>query len=244
MSADLIVYALVAAGLIFWLRSILGTRHGDEKNRPNPYMAPPENPADIPLEGIAIQDNMPSSPEELIAELAQNPVRGLSIENKTAENGLLDIAQADKNFDVTVFLERAQEAFAMVVECFGEGDRDSLQGLLSKSVYEAFDGAISEREKNGEVMETEIHAIKKAEIIEASVEKKTAYITLRIVADETSVTKDSDGEIIAGHPDNVTEMRDIWVFSRALRSRDPRWLVHETRGDFDGDNETIPNSDE
>ena len=31
MTADLLVYALVAAGLVFWLRSILGTRHGDER---------------------------------------------------------------------------------------------------------------------------------------------------------------------------------------------------------------------
>ena len=40
MPADLIVYAVVAAGLIFWLRSILGTRHGEEHERPNPFLTP------------------------------------------------------------------------------------------------------------------------------------------------------------------------------------------------------------
>ena len=57
-----------------------------------------------------------------------------------------------------------------------------------------------------------------------------------------SVTRDSDGEIISGHPDRATDMHDIWTFSRDLKSRDPRWFVTETRGDFEGDNETIPNS--
>ena len=244
MPADIIVYALVAAGLIFWLRSILGTRHGDEKNRPNPYMAPPENPADVPLEGLYEELELPASPEEKVKELSKNPVGGMSVDNKTAEEGLLDIVKADKAFDVNFFLEGAQEAFAIIVESFGEGDRETLNDLLSEQVYAAFEGAIAEREKNGETMETEIHAIKAIEVIEASMDKKTAYVTLRITADETSVTRDSEGEVIAGHPDKVTEMRDVWVFARETRSRDPRWLLHETRGDFDGDNETIPNSDE
>ena len=33
MPADLIIYALITAGLIFWLRSILGTKHGEERER-------------------------------------------------------------------------------------------------------------------------------------------------------------------------------------------------------------------
>ena len=37
MSADILLYALVAAGLVFWLRNILGTRHGDERQRSNPF---------------------------------------------------------------------------------------------------------------------------------------------------------------------------------------------------------------
>lgn len=244
MSADIIVYALVAAGLIFWLRSILGTRHGDEKNRPNPYMAPPEKPSEKTMENIMEELDHNASSEDKITDLFENPLRGISIENKSAESGLLEIAKADKSFDLNFFMEGAQEAFAMIVECFGEGDRESLKDLLAEPVYEAFDAAISEREKNKETMETEIHAIKKAEVIEARTDKKNAYITIRFTADETSVIKDSDDQIITGHPDKVTEMRDVWVFTRALKARDPRWLVYETRGDFDGDNETIPNSDE
>lgn len=244
MSADLIVYALVAAGLIFWLRSILGTRHGDEKSRPNPYVSSADAPSDLPLDTGHLPEERPPSPAEKIQELLENPIRGMSIDNKTAELGLMEIIASDRNFDINFFLEGAQEAFAIIVEAFGEGDRDTLKGLLSPSVYEAFDGAITQREKDEHTMQTEIHAIQKAEIIEARMDKKLALITVRFTADETTVTRDADDAVIAGHPDKVTKMRDVWVFGRDVKSRDPRWLVHETRGDFDGDNETIPNSDD
>ena len=243
MPADLIVYALVAAGLVFWLRSILGTRHGDEPERSNPYMAQPENLQDIDPDNPFIIQQQPMSHEEKIMDLAENPTSVLSVENKTAENGLLDISKRDKNFDIETFLDNAQEAFVIIVEAFAEGDRETLHDLLGDSVYEAFEGAIAAREKAEETQETEIHAIRKAEVIHAEIQDRMALVTIRFVAEETGVTKDSAGEILSGHPDKVTEMRDIWVFGHEIRSRDPRWLVHETRGDFDGDNELLPNTD-
>ena len=129
-----------------------------------------------------------------------------------------------------------------VVEAFAEGDRETLKDLLSSAVYNAFEHAIADRESRGETQKTEIHAIRKAEVMDARVKDKTALVTVRFRADETSVTKDSLGQIISGHPDKITEMRDIWVFARPLRSRDPRWLVQETRSDVEGDNDLIPNS--
>jgi len=69
-----------------------------------------------------------------------------------------------------------------------------------------------------------------------------ALITVRFWADERTVTKDENQNIISGHPDKTTVMRDVWTFSRDVKSRDPRWLVVETREDGIEDNETIPNT--
>ena len=69
-----------------------------------------------------------------------------------------------------------------------------------------------------------------------------AYITVKFVAEESSVTRDKDGEIIAGHPDKVSEMQDIWTFGRNIKSKDPSWLLCETRGDFEDDNDLIPDT--
>jgi predicted lipid-binding transport protein (Tim44 family) len=240
MAPDLIVYALVAAGLVLWLRSILGTRHGDERERPNPFATQPE----------AVQGKQPFvkgdkpvlTSQDRIIQLAANPTKVLSVENKTAENGLLEIARADKKFNINFFLDGAQEVFVMVVEAFAKGDRDALKDFLAPGVYKAFEGVLAQRESRGETMSAEILAVRKAEIIEARMEGRNASITLRFNADEISVTKDANGVIVSGHGERVVPMRDIWTFMRDTRSNDPRWLVSETRGDFDGDNDILPNT--
>lgn len=240
MSADLIVYALVAAGLVFWLRSILGTRHGEERQRDNPLvrekLAGAGNNADLPEEERVITG------EELVRKLAENKEGKVLIENRNAEAGLIDICRADREFDINFFMGGAQDAFAIIVESFAAGDRETLKELLGSSVYSAFEAAITERERRNEKQETQIRAIRKAEAIEARVGGRTAYITVRFTAEETSVTRDITGEIIDGHPERLTAMRDVWTFSRDLKSRDPRWVVVETRGDFEDDNKIIPNT--
>ncbi len=240
MTAELLVYALVAAGLIFWLRSILGTRSEDEANRPAPRLEIADN-------GKVINLDQPEGDDRergiaLIEELAVTPKGNMAIAAQSAKNGLIDITKVDRNFNVYTFLQAAQDAFVFVVESYAEGDRETLRDLLSPEVYNAFDGAIAQREKRGESVSAEIHAIQRSEVAEARTEGKMAYVTVRFWADETTVTRDENGEIVSGHPDKTTQMRDLWTFSRDLKSRDPRWLVVETREDGAEDNDFIPDT--
>lgn len=240
MAADLIIYGIVAAGLVLWLKNTLGTRHGDERQRPNPYLT-----ADVDEEGgnvINLNVAPANVAEDQINELFENPKNNLSIDSEDAQAGLIDIAKADKSFDIARFMDAAQDAFAYIVESFAEGDRETLKDLLGEKVYAAFDGAIDQREKDGHVMEAEILGFKTVAVHEARLEGKTAYIAVRFHADEITVTRDKKDKIIAGHPERTIEMRDLWVFSRDVNSRDPRWLVTETRDDIEGDNDHIPNA--
>ncbi len=239
MPADLVLYALVAAGLVFWLRSVLGTKHGEER----PSALNGADAKDIINAAAEDQKSDFEGPEDRIMALAENALKkNYSIGNKTAEIGLIDIAKADRNFDIDGFLVGAQDAFVMIVESFAEGDRDTLKNLLAEDVYVAFEGAITAREDRNETQQTEIHAIRKAEVIEARLEGRRAFVTIKFTADETSVTRDESGDILSGNPDRTTEMRDIWTFGRDVKSREPSWLLIETRGDFEGDNDLIPDS--
>ncbi len=238
MSGELILYALVAGGLVFWLRSILGTRHGEERDRSENIISMGNDSKEMPIKSE--HDSMDG--EDQIHALLNRDNSPTSIDGEAAQAGLLDITAADKAFDVKFFLDAVQDVFTMVVEGFGDGDKELLQDLLADDVYKAFEGAIDARYALGETLSNEIQAINKAEIIEASLDGKKANITVRFIASEITMIRDANGEIIAGDPDRPTEMRDIWTFSRDIKSRDPRWFVTETRGDFEGDNETIPNS--
>lgn len=245
MPADLIVYGVIAAGLVFWLRSILGTRHGDERERPNPLTGAPASPNAEPVDVIGVNarhEQKDVSPASRIAEIASAPKGAFSIDNKNAENGLLEIARSEKSFDIDFFGQAVQDVFVMVVEAFAKGDRDTLQDLLRKDVYEAFENAIRERESAGDVLISEIHAIRKAQIISAMVQGKKAFVTVRFVADETRILKDSEGNTLSGNPEKVTEMIDIWTFSHDLGGKDPRWLLVETRSDEPNENDLVPDT--
>ncbi|MCD8571643.1 MAG: Tim44/TimA family putative adaptor protein [Alphaproteobacteria bacterium] len=243
MPVDIIVYAIVAAGLVLWLRNILGTRHGEERERPNPYTLG-DTAADKQAAPIIVGDEkQPAVTVKGGSHISFAPGSIYSIENKTAENALLDLAEADRNFDLGLFMAGAQEAFTLIVEAFAAGDRATLKTLLGKDVYKTFDTAIKAREKSGETLETKIHAVRKAEVTETVLEGHTALITVRFTADESSVHKDSEGRILSGDATETSQMIDVWTFARDIRSDDPKWLLMQTHSEGDDDNDIIPNSD-
>lgn len=215
MPADILIYAVVAAVMVLWLRNVIGTRHGEERQRSNPFEQKSEEvsqPIEMPTKNIEDELN------EIIS--------------KDVDAGLVQIALADKLFDVPVFKENASDAFTIIVTAFAEGDRETLKDLCSDDVFTSFENAITEREKVGETVSTEIHAVRKADIVAAGVEnKRNAFVTIRFTADETYVIENEKGELIAGHPDRVTEMTDKWTFSRDVKSSDPRWLLSKTEDD-------------
>jgi len=240
VTAELMVYALIAAALIFWLRSILGTRSDDD-----PHV--PVTKLELNEEGKIITIGFPESEEganrfSAIEQLFEEEKGNMAIENPQARDSLTEIAMIDTDFNVHTFLQATQDAFVYVVESFADGDRETLADLLSPQVYEAFDGAITARETAEEVMQAEIQSIQKSSVVEARTEDKRAFVTVRFLAEEITHVKDKDGNIIQGHPDKVIQMRDVWTFFRDLKSNDPRWIVVETREDEIKDNDTIPNT--
>lgn len=240
MTAELMVYALIAAALIFWLRSILGTRSEDD-----PFI--PAAKMELNEEGKIITIGFPGSEEGTdhllaIGQLFEEEKGNMAIENQSARDGLVEIAKIDAEFNVGTFLQATQDVFVYVVESFADGDRKTLADLLSPQVYEAFDGAITARETAQDTMQAEIQSIQKSSVVEARLEGNRAFVTVRFLAEEITHTKDKDGNLIQGHSDKVIQMRDVWTFSRDLKSSDPRWIVVETREDEVKDNDTIPNT--
>lgn len=231
MPADILIYALVAAGLVFWLRSVLGTRNGNERQRPNPFTAPPlqkdGKPAPVGTMGMNAQNTVPDA-------LALPPGGKVSIAGPMVAAGLADILRADGTFHLGEFTNGAQDAFIMIVDAFAAGHRDLLRTLLAPDLYAAFDQAIAEREIGGYSIVTEIHAIRKIEIAEAMLKGQEAFVTLRFVADETSVERDRAGSVISGNPDRVKETVDVWTFCRNVRSKDPTWFLRATREESTG----------
>lgn len=242
MPADILLYAVIAAGLVIWLRNLLGTRHDDEPQRPNPFITPPggQNTSGTPPQrtgtsqagapGAAAFSASTGQPEaDHLQAMINSLGRTMGVEGEVARQGLLDIVRTDRQFDLGFFLNGAQDAFVMIVESFASGDKDTIQPLLAAPLYEAFEKVINERAEKNQSASVEIHSVRRADIIEAVLRDDIAFITVKFTADETNLLYDKDDKVISGHPDHVTETIDIWTFGRNIRSRDPAWLLYETR---------------
>ena len=135
---------------------------------------------------------------------------------------------ADPAFDPKEFVNGAKMAYEMIVMAFADGDRKTLKGLLSRDVYDGFDAAISERESKGEIVKSTFVGIEKADMVHAEIKDSEANITLRIVSQLISATYDKAGAIVDGDAEAVSEVNDLWTFSRDTRSRDPNWKLIAT----------------
>jgi predicted lipid-binding transport protein (Tim44 family) len=217
---DIILFAAIALFLVFRLRSVLGRRTGHERPPPDP-LAPPQQDAPNNDNVVELPGRAPSADaeEDFVTAVSDDPLSA----------GLTQIKIADSSFDPKGFATGARAAFEMVVQSFAEGDLKTLRSLLNDEVYENFSAAVQQREKADEQLETTVIGIKKADIIEARVEGRMAFVTVKFLSEQVNVTRDKDGEVIDGDPNRVTEITDIWTFARNTRARDPNWTLVETR---------------
>ena len=63
---------------------------------------------------------------------------------------------------------------------------------------------------------------------EASVEGGVARVAVRFDADIAAITRDADGNMIAGSLSDAVETHDVWTFLRVLKSSDPNWKLADT----------------
>ena len=220
---DIIFFAMVAGFIFLRLRSVLGRRTGNERQRPEGY--------GLGRRAERGEDNVVALPER--AARAGHPTEAdakLWAEGSPVGAGLTQIKIADHNFDPATFLNGAKQAYEMIVDAFAKGDRETLRMLLADEVNENFTSAIEERERQGHKLETTIAAIKQADIVEARLDGKHAEVTIKFVSDMVSVTRDSAGEPV-GAPGREREITDIWTFGRDTSSNDPNWLLVATRSE-------------
>ncbi len=228
-----IIFLALAVFIFLRLRSVLGQRTGRERPPYDPYAArEPVRPA--PEKVIALPnrtaDTTQQKPPAEPAEPAKPVERwaGIAGVGSPVAAGLDAIAATDATFDAKHFVTGARAAYEMIVNAYAEGDRRTLKNLLSREVYDGFDTAITEREKKGETVESRFVAIEKSEITAAEQRQKIAQVTVRFVSQLVSATRDKSGNVIDGSAERVTDITDVWTFSRDSTSRDPNWKLIAT----------------
>ncbi len=212
VTIEIVLLAMVALFVGLRLYSVLGRRTGHEQQ---PVTRP---------EAVA-----PIEPAAPLADAA--PERGESsglVYEERAARGIRAIVAADPAFDVARFLEGAQAAYRMILEAFWGGEREELRHLVGGDVLATFEEAITERESAGHRLDNRLVCIERAVIQDARLSGRTAEIDVRFDADIAAVTRDRDGNLIAGTMSDAVPTHDVWTFRRTLGSGDPNWLLVET----------------
>ena len=215
MIIEIVILAMIAAFLGLRLYSVLGRRAEHEEEA-------------VPTRFERNGENAPMRPAPASVTELPRSTQDIGSLSSATEQGLREIAAADRRFDLGSFMEGAKAAYGMVLEAFWRGDKSELRDLCDDAVYNSFAGAIDAREQAGETLDNRLVRIEETSVHSALLDGRLARIAVSFVADIATVTRDKDGNVIAGSLNDAIESRDIWTFVRDVRSADPAWLLAET----------------
>jgi predicted lipid-binding transport protein (Tim44 family) len=237
-----LISLIVAAVAIFKLRSVLGQRTDEDENRVERLKArerEAQKAQGAPAGGDVItlprrpRDDGTVSPATEPVDDVDARIKAFPAIDPSVTAGLLTVAMQDPSLDPEAFLKGAGMAYEMIVSAFAAGDRKALKELLTREVYDGFVSAISERDQRGEKVEQQFVGIKRADIVEAELKAGTAYLTVRFVSELLTATLDKSGVVISGDPQKITDVTDIWTFSRDVSTPRARsnlnWRLEETQ---------------
>lgn len=209
---EIVFLAMLAGFIALRLYSVLGRRTGHEKPAADPFRPARPEMSRPNGAGRAEADMLP--PPTLPADLAPG-----------VRDGLTAVMAADRSFDADRFLGAARAAYAMVLEGFWRGQTGELKDLVSDEVQQQFEAAVAARKADGESLDNKLLGIQRAEIVAAQMNGSMAEVTVRFDAEILAVTRDPEGRIKAGDPNDAVETHDLWTFSRHTGSSDPAWLL-------------------
>ena len=228
-----LIAIVVAVFVLFRLRSVLGTRTGNERppvdrsrSAANDKKAAPADENVVPMRPRPAQ--APDLDDERRARKLEAEIEQFSHGDADLAAGLRTVAEADQSFTPKSFLDGAKQAYEMIVTGFAEGDRQTLKNLLEKDVYDSFARAIADREAAGQTNDFTFVGLPKVEISDAEYDKKNISVTVRFHAEVVSAIRDKDGNLVDGNADQVQNIADEWTFARNPKSRDPNWKVVST----------------
>jgi len=228
-----IFFLILAVAIFLRLRSVLGRRTGSERPPFDPYSSRGEKEKPAARTAGDNVVTLPRQQESAPATGRDTDDRFYNVDRVAPDGSALNkalktIVSADGSFDPQQFIAGARSAYEMIVTAFAQGDRRMLKNLLARDVYDSFIGAIADRESRNEKIDSTFIGIDKADIVEATLTGSTAQITMRFKSQLISATLDSEGRIIEGDPNTVSEVTDIWTFARDISSQDPNWQLVAT----------------
>lgn len=214
---QIFILAAVAIFLFWRLRAVLGSRDGFEKT-----LNDIKDTRDVSNAPLVVDENIENRQDEDIFDYVE--------ESSKSADAFKKMKEFDNDFSVNKFVSGAKMAYEIILMAFEKGDLEKLKNLLEKKVLQSFKSVIDKRRKDGFVVDAKFIGMRDIRIINATFSQKTkiADVTLTFKSEITTVVKDSKGNIVEGHPDEIKKQKDTWVFTKNLSEKTPIWLLKST----------------
>jgi predicted lipid-binding transport protein (Tim44 family) len=217
--ADIIILALIAGFILLRLRSVLGSKTGNETPPFVSRTSAPEEEREDPI--VQLDERKLKPREETDTYLSK-------LENRTVVDALNSIKVRDQQFTATRFLEGAKAAYEMAFDAFAKGDKPTLKMLLNDALYKHFSSEIDARGKQEKRTESTLVSIKAKDITDACITGNIARLTVLFTGEQVTVVRNTKNEIVEGDPSELHVVEDHWTFERDVTSKNPNWKIIET----------------
>ena len=127
------------------------------------------------------------------------------------------------------FLKGAEIAYETIINSFANGDKKSLEELLTKEMRKNFETAIEERNKKNIKSELTFIGIKSSVVENFEKTTNALFFTVKFVSEIISVKRDKDNNVIEGDPNKIKTVIDRWKFTRPMSSMSPNWYLSEIK---------------
>ena len=209
---------MIAVFIINRLRNVLGKKTGNESDIVEKFTQRKNS----------FNESEPDSVSDQKVSKLDNHVKKNLHSNKKINSAINDILKIDDEFEINSFCDGAKKAFEFILTEYSENNLKALEKLVSKNIYKAFEDQINLRAKKKEELEITVISVKNPEIKSVSLEKKyIAYFKLLFDSEQVQVTKNSKGEVVDGDNNQILQIKEIWTFSKNLKSKDPNWILEE-----------------
>ena len=199
---DILIFGVIAVFLILRLKNILGTKT-DTHNQDINKKETSKNFSNI----------IPLKAKKNIGDLKE----------------IEKILKTDPQFQVNEFLSGSTTFFKMVLDSFANGNVENIAQYLKPSVLKSFKIAINERLNEKETEIIELNSIQKNEIRSVSITKTSIKISVLFETFQVRALMNKDSNVIDGDKNNEILVKDEWVFERKINSKNPNWILIETK---------------
>ena len=213
---DILILAMIAIFIINRLRNVLGKKTGNENDIVEKFTQ-------------KRSEFKESEPDKVSKEkdTNQNTLSKKHHADPKINKSINEILKIDPEFDSTSFCDGAKKAFEFILTQYCKDDIKSLEKLVSKNILTSFTKQIKERGEKSEKLHITIISVKEPVIKDIKIQKNKAIIKLLFDSEQVQLTKNNNEEIIDGDSNQILSIKENWIFSKDMKSKDPNWTLEE-----------------